>query len=105
MPIDFRNPLATQGALLERLRTMISRAGATTKATVAAEENTRTPHADRVSLSSDARRITDELRGSISAEHFDVERIAALKQAVETGTFRIDTARIADKVSLHYGDR
>ncbi|HUT39977.1 MAG TPA: flagellar biosynthesis anti-sigma factor FlgM [Gammaproteobacteria bacterium] len=105
MPIDFRNPLTTQGALLERLRTLIGRAGspADNSAPVNGKANAR--HTDRVSLSSDAQRIADELRGSEATAHYDAERVATLKQAIETGTFRIDTARIAHKVSLQYGDR
>lgn len=105
MPIDFRNPLTTQGALLERLRTMIGRAGSPAGDSVPTDKKADSLHTDRVSLSSDAQRIADELRGSKTAADFDAERVAALKQAIETGTFRIDTARIADKVSLQYGDR
>ena len=105
MPIDFRNPLATQGALLERLRSMIGRAGSPADDSAPADKKADSSHSDRVSLSSDARRIAEGLRGSGTAAHFDAERVATLKQAIETGTFRIDTARIADKVSLQYGDR
>ena len=105
MPIDFRNPLATQGALLERLRSMIGRAGSPADDSAPADKKDDSLHSDRVSLSSDARRIAEGLRGSETAADFDTERVATLKLAIETGTFRIDTARIADKVSLQYGDR
>jgi negative regulator of flagellin synthesis FlgM len=104
MSIDFRNPLAGQSTLLARLFTMIGRTGAAAGPAASVAESDRR-NADSVSLSGDARRIAEELRRSAAAAPIDAHRIANLKQAIETGNFRIDTARIADKVSLQYGDR
>jgi flagellar biosynthesis anti-sigma factor FlgM len=105
MSIDFRNPLANQSALLARLRTMISRAGSPSDSTALTEGSADRKHTDRVSLSSEAQRIAREPQHGESVAHNDAARIAALKQAIETGTFRIDSDRIADKVNLHYGSR
>jgi len=104
MSIDFRNPLANQGHLLARLRAMIGRSGAPADS-AAANGNTDGRHTDRVSLSRDAQRIADEMRGNESLAAYDGDRVATVKQAIESGNFHIDTARIANKVSLHYGSR
>ena len=98
MAIDFRNPLANHGALLERLRSMMGRTGSQDASSGPKERQT-----DTVSLSDDAQRIADNLRGTAPVSRNDAERIATLKQAIESGTFRIDSDRIADKVSLQYG--
>jgi flagellar biosynthesis anti-sigma factor FlgM len=90
--------------LLARLRAMIGRTD-TPADTAATPGSTEGRHADRVSLSHDAQRIADELRSNETLAQFDGKRVAALKQAIESGNFRIDTARIADKVSLQYGGR
>ena len=105
MSIDFRNPLANQGSLLTRLRTMISRADSPAGTSTSPNGMTDTRHTDRISLSSDAQRVADVLSGNGSSAQYDAERVAILKQAIETGTFRIDTDRIANKVSLQYGGR
>ncbi len=73
--------------------------------TAAAPGSAEGRHADRVSLSHDAQRIADEQRSNEALVHFDGNRVAALKQAIESGNFRIDSTRIADKVSLQYGGR
>ena len=105
MSIDFRNPLSIQGALLTRLRAMIGKEKAPENhaASTAGMRNDR--QADRVSLSNDAQRIAGELLGNAAGVTHDAERVAALKAAIESGNFRIDPARIADKVSLQYGGR
>lgn len=104
MSIDFRNPL-NQGALLARLRAMFTGAAAQAGGAAHAEGAVDGRHADRISLSRDARRIADELRNDRPGADFDADRVAALKQAIESGAFRIDSLRIADKVSLEYGNR
>lgn len=98
MAIDFRNPLAG-GALLTRLRTMLGGTGQQPETADTVTSGRR--YTDRVTLSSTALRIADGLAGAQAG----AERIAAIKQAIETGDFRIDSARIADKVSLQYGGR
>jgi flagellar biosynthesis anti-sigma factor FlgM len=103
MSIDFRNPLANQGTLLARLRAMIGQPAAPEETAASAGSMTTGRQSDRVSLSNDAQRIADQMRGNEYPAHYDADRVAALKQAIESGTFRIDTARIADKVSLQYG--
>jgi flagellar biosynthesis anti-sigma factor FlgM len=105
MSIDFRNPLANQVALLARLRAMIGRSGSPADNAASAGGATDRRHADRVSLSNDAQRIANDMRDNESFTDYDAERVAALKQAIESGNFRIDSARIADKVSLQYGGR
>jgi flagellar biosynthesis anti-sigma factor FlgM len=105
MSIDFRNPLAGQSTLVTKLFTMIGRTGTTADPAPSATAVADRRNVDSVSLSGDARRIADELRSSAAAAPNDTQRIATLKQAIETGKFRIDTVRIADKVSLQYRGR
>lgn len=105
MSIDFRNPLTNQGALLARLRGLVSRAGSRFDTDTSAERVTDGRHTDRVSLSSDSQRLANGMLNQASVNQYDAERVSTLKQAIESGSFRIDTARIAEKVSLQYGDR
>lgn len=106
MPIEFRNPLASQGLLLDKLRAMIGRTETGGDAAARPADHGKTaPQGDRVSLSSDARRIVEQALVRTPVSQVDAERIAALKQAIETGSFRIDSDSIAYKVSLQYGSR
>ncbi|MEZ5542602.1 MAG: flagellar biosynthesis anti-sigma factor FlgM [Pseudomonadota bacterium] len=105
MPIEFRNPLATQGSLLARLRTMIGRSESGSDVTAAAAGTESASSNDRVSLSSDALDLASGQPLPLSATYPDASRVAELKQAIENGNFRIDSDRIASKVSLLYGRR
>lgn len=105
MPIDFRNPLNGQGTLLTRLRSMLG--GGASQAKSATETPDAGPAAqpDRVSLSDNAQRLVEAMHGNPVATAHDAGRIAEIRQAIESGTFSIDSSRIADKVRLHYTGR
>jgi flagellar biosynthesis anti-sigma factor FlgM len=105
MAIDFRNPLANHGSLLTRLRNMIERNGPEKEPGRTTGGATGAGLGDRISLSDDARRLAGDITGNTTGQPQAAERIASLKQAIETGTFRIDSSRIADKVRLQYGGR
>jgi len=105
MSIDFGNPLVNQGALLARLRAMFARAESPADPGTGAEGVTNDRRTDRFGLSSDAKRLVDELRQDRPGSNYDAERVAALRQSIESGTFRIDSHRIADRISLDHISR
>lgn len=103
MSIDFRNPLSGHSALLTRLRSMLGgdeKQGGYATATRHTDPVTRT---DRISLSDSAQRLSGALPADPATTRHDTGRVAAIRNAIESGTFNIDTSRIADKVRRHYG--
>lgn len=105
MSIDFRNPFNSQGTLLTRLRSMLGVSESQTTAGTAPQDTYPVSQADRISLSANAQRLAETLHSDPAPIRNDTDRIAEIRQAIESGTFNIDTSRIADKVRLHYGGR
>ncbi|MGB5260883.1 MAG: flagellar biosynthesis anti-sigma factor FlgM [Gammaproteobacteria bacterium] len=98
MSIDTRFTPAIRNALLEKMQDLNGRF-APDGATRVPDEQATGRHAgtDSVSLSADAQRIHAAVSMTAGQNVFDVERVADIRQALATGTYSIDPARLADK--------
>lgn len=53
---------------------------------------------DQLSLTTSAQLLKELSEAVESSSGFDRDRVAAIKQALEDGSYRVDAARIADKL-------
>jgi negative regulator of flagellin synthesis FlgM len=53
---------------------------------------------DTVSLTDTATRLRELEESVRSAPEVDVERVNAIREAIETGSFQVDASRVADKL-------
>ena len=94
MSIDTRFTPAIRSALLERMQDPSSRH--TPQDTTGPGEPANRP-TDRVSLSEDALRIHAVVSMTAGQDIFDVERVTEIRQALATGSYRLDPLRVAEK--------
>ena len=98
MSIDTRFTPAIRNALLEQMQDL---SGRFTPEGGEREENVsvqgHTPGTDTVSLSDAARQLHAAVSTLAGQEIFDAERVTELKFAIDSGLYRIDPERVADK--------
>ena len=96
MSIDTRFTPAIRSALLEQMQYQNDRHTPEAARRPGGEPaiGTRT---DSVSLSEVALRIHAAVNMTAGEDVFDVERVAEIRQALVTGSYRIDPIRLADK--------
>ena len=61
-------------------------------------ENTEKPQTDRVTLTSMSAQLRELEKRAAAANVSNESRIAELKQAISDGTYKVDAAKIADKL-------
>jgi negative regulator of flagellin synthesis FlgM len=98
MSIDTRFTPAIRNALLEKMHDTNGRFAPDGAARRTDEiESGRQSGTDSVSLSADAQRIHAAVSMTAGQNVFDVERVSEIRQALATGTYSIDPARLADR--------
>ena len=98
MSIDTRFTPAIRNALLEQMQDLSGRytpEGGKRENDGNIQSNT--PGTDSVSLSDAARQLHAAVSTLAGQEIFDVERVTELKFAIDSGIYRIDPERVADK--------
>lgn len=98
MSIDTRFTPAIRNALLEKMQDVNGRFTPDGDKRVPGEqENGHRTATDSVSLSADALRVHAAVSMTAGQDVFDAERVLEIRQALATGTYHIDAARLAEK--------
>lgn len=98
MSIDTRFTPAIRNALLEQMQDLSGRFspdGGERKADDAVRG--RNAGTDSVNLSAEALQIHASISTTAGRDVFDIERVAALRHAIGSGSYSIDAQRVADK--------
>lgn len=87
------------GNLIEQLRAERPASGAdrTRAATPAAGGDAGVSPTDTVALSATSRHLAARETGAAGGD-FDADKVAAIRAAIEQGTFKVDAGRIADRL-------
>lgn len=94
MKVTQQLPPNTQA--LETSRTTENKSPATTKSPVAPTQ--QTPSSSNVEISDNARLMKQAADLARQAPDVRSERVAALKEAIAAGTYKVDSARVADRL-------
>lgn len=98
MSIDTRFTPAIRNALLEKMQDLSGRYAPDGGNHIADEQpGGRQAGTDSVNLSADALRVHAAVSMTAGQDVFDIERVSEIRQALATGTYRIDPERLAEK--------